>query len=307
MPYLPNEASVATYPRQAVPMSADIDNIVFAHMGYGVIEGLAVTAGTGLSVSIAAGTVARKEIFAAIAASANLALTTADATNPRLDAVVVSSAGTITVRTGTAAASPVPVDLTTNDVLLALVYVPNSAASVTATNIRDKRVYIEPHGLVYLANPATNYTTTQTAVVAATGLTVPANYVSAGNHFRLRMWGVYTSVAAPGNLTVRGLYGATVLATTGAVALTASQTAKSILVEMDVSVISTTAFEAQGTLLIGTSATASALWPLGASVGTQNTANVTVATTTAQNLTFDFTLSVAQTAFRWRTLTIEMF
>jgi hypothetical protein len=306
MPYMPNE-SQATYPRQATPMGADLDNLLSASTGYAVIEGLVVSAGTGLSVSVAAGTVALKELFATVAAAANQALTTADATNPRIDLVVITSAGAVAIRTGTAAALPIAPDMTALDILLAVVYIPATATTLAAGNLRDKRITIEPHGLVYLANPTANTTTTTTNTTVAAGLTVPANYLVAGNHFRIRAHAVYTSVAAPGNLTVRCLYGATVLATSGAVALTASQTAKGILVELDISVISTTAMEAQGALDINTGAVTAARWDMGSAVATRNVANVTVDTTTAKALTLDFTLSVANTAFRWRTMTIELF
>jgi hypothetical protein len=306
-PYMPNEADVATYPRQAVPMSADLDNFLSHISGYAVVEGLAVTAGTGLSVSMAAGTQLRAGRFAAIAAAANQALSTADATNPRIDAIVITTAGTLTIRAGTAAALPVAPTLTTNDVLLALVTVPAAATTLTSTNIRDKRLIMEPNGIVYLNNPTANTTTTTTNTVVAAGLTIPANYLAAGQHFRVRAQGVYTSPATAGNLTVRCLYGATVLATTGAQALTASQTAKGILVELDISVISATALEVQGALDINTGAATSARWDMGSAIATRNVANIAVTSTAAQALTLDFTLSVAQTAFRWRTMTIELF
>lgn len=305
--YIPNESQAATYPNQAAIMGADFDNLVHARAGYAVLEGLAVTAGTGLSVSIAAGTVTLKEIWAVVAAASNQALTTANATNPRIDAVVVTSAGAIAIRTGTAAVLPNAPDLTTNDILLALVYVPANATTLTATNIRNKRVIIDPHGLAYLTNPTTNYTTTQTNTLVAAGLTIPANYLVAGNHFRIQAWGVTTTVFTPGTITVRCLYGATLLASTAAKALPASVTLRSFRVELDITVISTTAMEAQGMLQIDSGSTTAYLYTMGDSSGNGNVANITVDTTTAKALTLDFTLSAAQTAFRWRTFKIEAF
>lgn len=308
MPYIPNEADAATFPRQAVPMGADLDNFLSAYNGYGVVDGCVITAGTGLSVSMAAGTQCRHDAWGTIAPVANSAIVAADAANPRLDAVVLTATGAFAIRAGVAAAAPVAPDLVANDALLALVYVPAAAITLTATNIRDKRLIVAPSGIVYLANPASNMLGVPTNLAVTPGLMVPANYLAAGQHYRLRAWGSYASPATPGTLTVRYLYGTTVLTSTGAVALTASQLNKPFAVEIDLSVISPTAVEVQGVLDINTSPILINRWPMGlVQAGSQSFATVTIASTTAQALTLDFTLSVGQNAFRWRTMTIEAF
>lgn len=66
-------------------------------------------------------------------------ITSADATNPRIDAIVVNpTTGAVTVTAGTAAASPVPPTVTTN-VVVATVRVPAAATAVTLSNVTDYR------------------------------------------------------------------------------------------------------------------------------------------------------------------------
>lgn len=106
-----------------------------------VLSGLAVTAqGTpNMTVAVAAGAVNSKSARWAVAA-ANATITTADATNPRLDLVVITSAGAIAVRAGTAAAAPKPAARTANDVVLAVVYVPAGDTAIEANQITDMRI-----------------------------------------------------------------------------------------------------------------------------------------------------------------------
>lgn len=287
--YVPMEGQASTYPRQAELMGADLDNLVHGIKGYSVVEGLAVTAGTGLSVSVAAGTVALHSLWAVVAAASNQALTTAHATLDRIDAVVITSAGAVAIRTGTAAAAPVAPDLTVNDILLALVYVPANATSLTSTNIRDKRINGAPNGVIYEQGNQTAVTTAVTNQNAWTGVTIPANYLAAGQRFRVRAWFRLTTSATAGNLTLRVKLGTTVLATTGAVAWTVSQTDRPVLLEVDFRVVSTTALRVIGAADVNTSATAAARWPA------INTANVTITSNTAQVLTVDLTTSAALT------------
>lgn len=306
--YIPDEATATTYARQAVPMMADFDNLLSNINGYAVVAGCAITAGTGLSVSMAAGTALVAERFLAVSAAIDQALAAADATHPRLDAIVLNAAGTFTIRAGTAAAQPSAPSLTDNDILLALVWVPAAASSLTSTNIRDKRLLRAPKGTIYAVAPLTNYTTTQTNTAVATGITIPANLLKVGAHLRLKAIAVSTTVASAGTLTIRALVGGSALATTGAVSLTASQTGRPLAVEIDMVVTAIGASGAailNGVARVGTSATAAAHWAIGASAGTANTATTTINTTNALTLTLDFSLSVAQTAFRWTHFTIE--
>lgn len=306
MPFILNEADAATYPRQAVPTATDFDELVGTHLNNAVVEGLAITAGTGLSVSLAAGTRLAAGRFGVVAAASNQALTTAHATLDRLDTIVLNGAGTLTIRDGTAAAAPVPAAYTAGDIVLATVYVPAAATTLTATNIVDKRVVRDPRGTIYNAGAQTAVTTAVTNQNAFPGVTIPASYLKAGDHIRVRAWLVETTITSPGNLTLRVKLGTTVLATTGAVARTASLTTKLLLLECDLYVVDTTHIEAQGAVDYNTSATASARWPLGASAGNANNATIVIGTT-AQVLTVDITTTVATATLTPRTMSIEMF
>lgn len=107
-----------------------------------VMSGCAVTAQAtpDMTVAVAAGTVKTNSVSKTVAA-ANATITAADATNPRFDLVVITSAGAIAVRAGDAAAVPKPPAKTANDVVLAVVYVPADDTAIDANQIVDLRVF----------------------------------------------------------------------------------------------------------------------------------------------------------------------
>lgn len=89
-----------------------------------------------------------------VAASASLAIAAADATNPRLDAVVVTATGVLAVRTGVAAAFtsspasvPKPATMLLGDVMHAQVFVPAGATAINAANIKDRRFLLPNLGM----------------------------------------------------------------------------------------------------------------------------------------------------------------
>ena len=101
-----------------------------------------------LSVIVAASVAYSLGFRFPVAASASLAIATADVTNPRLDAVVVTSAGVLAVRTGTPVAfttttTPKPAVLSLGDVMLAQVFVPALALVINPANIKDRRSLIQ--------------------------------------------------------------------------------------------------------------------------------------------------------------------
>ena len=97
-----------------------------------------------LSVIVAVSVVYSQGFRFPVAASASLAIATADLTNPRLDAVVVTTAGVLAVRTGTPVAfttttTPKPAVLILGDVMLAQVFVPALTIAINTANIKDRR------------------------------------------------------------------------------------------------------------------------------------------------------------------------
>jgi len=107
----------------------------------GVVSGCAVNWSAALSYSVAVGTICSTGTYFAVAA-APPSSAVADATNPRFDAIVVTAAGAVAIRTGTAAATPTLPILTAGDVILGTSYVPAGATTLAATNLTDKRVFL---------------------------------------------------------------------------------------------------------------------------------------------------------------------
>lgn len=108
--------------------------------GNGVYVGCAVTAqgSPDMTLAVAAGLIRYAEKSAVVAAG-NVTITTADATNPRIDLVVVSATGTKSVTAGTAAATPVAPAIPASSILLAVVYVPANDTAIGSAQIIDKR------------------------------------------------------------------------------------------------------------------------------------------------------------------------
>lgn len=102
-----------------------------------VLQGLLVEAnGTpDMAVDVSAGVVRQGGVTKYVALSANLALTAADATNPRIDLIVVNSSGVVAKVDGTAAASPVAPDLPADNIELARISVPANDTTIAQSQI----------------------------------------------------------------------------------------------------------------------------------------------------------------------------
>ena len=139
---IPNQAS-ASFARQAAWHSSDIDALVAAYAGDGVLSGLTCTAqGTpDMTVAVAAGQ-ARIQGYFPYFTAANATITAADSTNPRIDIISINYNGTVTVTAGTAAGAPVAPSIPANNILLAQVYVSAGVTSIGASRIVDKRVVL---------------------------------------------------------------------------------------------------------------------------------------------------------------------
>src|SRR5690242_12863851 len=72
-----------------------------------VLVGCGVTANNNMAPSVAKGAVLSQGVLFPVTAG-TVTIGTADATNPRIDLIVVNSSGTKAVRAGTAAAAPKP-------------------------------------------------------------------------------------------------------------------------------------------------------------------------------------------------------
>lgn len=145
---------------QSIWMQTDINALVAALDGDGVVSGCGVTAqGTpDMTVAVAAGTIQESDTAYSIT-GANATITAADGSNPRIDLVCAKTDDTLVVTAGTAAANPKAPDIPANNILLAIVYVPASDTAIETGQITDKRAIV----------PQVT-TTTQTSVLTRTVL-----------------------------------------------------------------------------------------------------------------------------------------
>jgi len=160
MPFTIPDNDEATYGPQSIWMQSDIDSIERGISGGGVLARAdaygniphycRVTAHSpaNMSVDVAAGNVlvsckgTHREPLPYVFAATNVSINTADATYPRIDMLAISEIdGTIDYFSGTPAAQPKASTLTTDDVLLAMVYVPAACTAITAAMIVDKRIF----------------------------------------------------------------------------------------------------------------------------------------------------------------------
>lgn len=141
----------AAFVAQAAPDQFDTDLLALALNATGVVSGCAVTqrgAGANMSVDVAAGTVEIAGQQIAVTGT-NVAVTAAHASLDRIDIVVVSTAGAVTVTAGTANANPCDPPIPASSAVLAEVYVPAADTAINTNQITDKRAII---GLVSIAN-----------------------------------------------------------------------------------------------------------------------------------------------------------
>jgi len=175
-----------------------------------VYQGCAVTGGADMTPAVAAGLVISNGVHFIVAA-ADATIGAADATNPRIDLIVITSAGAIATRAGTAAAAPKPPARTANDVVLAAVYVPANDTAIASTQITDMRALKDFCPLCVSLASANEHTIGTVACTEVTGLSVrlePGTYnfkyfirwngaaTSTGIHFAINHTGTAAVFAA---------------------------------------------------------------------------------------------------------------
>ena len=139
----------------------DIAALIAGVNGDGVVAGLGVSesAAPAMTVLVAAGSCEVGDVRYTEGAGQNLNISNGDATHPRKDIVVYdTSADNPAVVAGTPAAAPVPPDIPSGDIYLALVHVAaNETTSIGNNDIDEGRVYVTPiptglismwHGLI---------------------------------------------------------------------------------------------------------------------------------------------------------------
>jgi hypothetical protein len=184
-----------------------------------VFSGCAVTAQVtpDMTVAVASGSIRSNSVTRTVT-GANATISASNASNPRLDLVVITSAGAIAVRAGTAATAPIPAARVANDVVLAVVYVPASDTAIQANQIVDLRV-TEGSTNVAVTGGSINGTPiggTTPAAVAATTLSATATIAT----------GVYTVATLPAGVQGQRAYVTDATAPTFLGALTGGGTVK---------------------------------------------------------------------------------
>ena len=162
-----------------------------------------------MTPSVAKGAVISNGTLFAVAAG-TATISTADATNPRLDLVVVNSAGAIATRTGTAAGNPKPPARSSNDVVLAVVYVPPNDTVIAANQVTDLRVIRDRNITLKRTTSAVTFNTSSGANTYFT-VTLPSGLFLTGRQVRVRCGGNYLSNSGTPNWTSTISYGGTTL------------------------------------------------------------------------------------------------
>jgi len=180
-----------------------------------VLFGCAITGGADMTPAVAKGAVLSNGVMFPVTAG-DVTIGAADATNPRIDLIVVNSAGAKAVRAGTAAAAPKPPARSANDVVLAAVYVPANDTSIETTKITDLRV-MRTQGPITIYKTTVAETTNTTAAAiealnkANAGVTIPSGLFLAGKALRVRLGGNILLNSGTGTVRLAILYGGTTM------------------------------------------------------------------------------------------------
>lgn len=239
---IPNYAD-ATYSDQAEPDSIDFNILTSGIGGNGIVSGCAVTAqGTpDMTVAVGSGTVIISGT-ATVVTSGNLSIGTASATDPRFDLITVDGSGVKAVLAGTASDNAVFPSPGSDVVVLASVYVPANAGTITLSQIVDKRVFISAIAggelTGYYPNPTigtgviTNINISGTAAIANSKL---ANSSVTINGSTVSLGGTTTVTAVPSGSAGGDLDGTYPNPTIGTGKVTSAHILDSTIVDADIS------------------------------------------------------------------------
>jgi hypothetical protein len=202
-----------------------------------VLSGLAITGGADMTPAIAKGAVLSNGIMYAVAA-ADVTIGAADATNPRIDLVVVNSSGALAVRAGTAAANPKPPARSTNDVVIWAVYVPANDTAIATSQCIDMRVIRDSGICIYKTTTAETTNTTAAAIEAlnktGSGVTIPNGLFLAGKILRVRLGGNMLLNSGTSTVRIAILYGGTTMFSDISAASVNSATRRAFFIDFDI-------------------------------------------------------------------------
>lgn len=218
-----------------------------------VLNGGAVTAqgSPDMTVAVAKAGVLSNGILKAYAGG-NGTITTANATNPRIDLVVITSSGTLAVRAGTPASTPKPPTRTANDVVLAAVYVPATDTTISSDQIVDMRV-MRTLGPITIFKDTVNNTgvpgnTRQVMEI----VTIPNGLFLSGRVLRIRFEGTYLSNSGSPTLTLDLTFGGTTIFKDVTAAFTADVDNGAWMIELDIVAYADTNQNMNGFIMVQT-------------------------------------------------------
>lgn len=187
-----------------------------------VLSGCAVAAqgAPDATLAVAKGAVLTNGVLKAVAA-ANVNITAADASNPRIDLVVIDAAGAKQVRAGAPATNPKPPARTANDVIIAAVFVPANDNTIENDKVTDMRV-MRTQGPITIAKingPVTQGTLA--TIFTLLSQVIPNGLFLTGRSLRLQMGGNYLSNSGAPTWTFTISYGGTTMFADATAATTA--------------------------------------------------------------------------------------
>jgi len=202
---------------QSICFQEDLEILVAGISGLDcVLSGLDVTGGADMTPAVAKGSVLTNGVLKAVAA-ADVTIGTADATNPRIDLIVVNSSGALAVRAGTAAAAPKPPARSANDVVIASVYVPANDTAIATSQIKDRRIFRAGSASTVIYRTTTAEVTNNTAAAINIldktngGVSIPSGLFLAGQILRVQIGGNLLINSGTPTLTLTVKYGGTTM------------------------------------------------------------------------------------------------
>lgn len=177
-----------------------------------VLSGCAVTAqgSPDMTLSVSKGSVLSQNVLRPVTAG-SVIVTTAHATLPRIDIVVVDASGTKVVRAGTPASRPVPPALTAGDVAIAFVFVPQLDTTISATQLLDTRVF-QATGPVLLGKVTTPVVHNSTSAAQTyVSVTIPSGLFLTGRVIRVSCGGTMLLNFGSPTVTLMLSYGGTTM------------------------------------------------------------------------------------------------
>ncbi len=209
-PFLPNEAN-AFDDIQASPESEDFEYLLFGHQRTGVLSGFVVTESspTAQTVDVTAGEGLETGQLITGSASLDLAVSSADGSNPRKDLISINPSGVAVVTAGTPAAVPAAPAVPANSIPVAILLVPISDNDHEDAQISDKRVLFDAiHAKEENASFTLDVADRIVNVTSTSGVrtvTLPDNAVFSGKEYIIKREGTnVVTITRAGSDTING-------------------------------------------------------------------------------------------------------